>query len=120
MLASHVEDRDKLDVKNMKTASNIAFPVAIVGAVDGSWSSAAAAAKGGRIVVGLRCVLASNAARTVEFNSSGNVDTVGSGIKLEVVPVEFEILRPWREKAESKPQPCGEKPRLSLLMMSAA
>ena len=98
----------------------MAFPAVDCDAVDGSWSSAAAEAKDGRIVVDLNCVLAINAARTLGFTNSGNVDTVGGEMKLEEVSEEFEMIGPCCAKAEPNPQPCGAKPRLSLLIMSAA
>ena len=49
---------------------------------------AAAEAKGGSIVVEPVCVPASNAARTLELNNSGNVDAAGQNIELGAVPEE--------------------------------
>jgi hypothetical protein len=44
-------------------------------------------------VVELVCVLASNAARTLELNNSGNVDAAGQNIELGAVPEEsFEKM----------------------------
>ena len=38
------------------------------------------------------CVLASNAARTLELNNSGNVDAAGQDIGLGAVPEESEMM----------------------------
>jgi hypothetical protein len=111
---------DELGVKNMKAAFKIPSSAANCGADDGSWSLAAAEAKGGWIVVEFACVLASNAARTLELNNSGNVDAAGQDIGLGAVPEESEMMGSCWAKADLKPQPCGAKPGLSLLMMSAA
>ena len=43
-------------------------------------------------MVKLVCVLASNAARTLELNNSGNVDAAGQDIGLGAVPEESEMM----------------------------
>jgi hypothetical protein len=115
-----LEDRDELNGENTEIASRIASSPTSSEAVDGNWSSTAAGANDAWLEVESSCVVASNAVRALEFNNSGNVDAVGDKIELEVVLEEFGMMGPCCANAEFKPQSCGVKSKLSLLMMSAA
>jgi hypothetical protein len=58
--------------------------------------------------------------RAPEFNSSGNVEAVVSELKLELAFERVELMENCCAMAKLESQPLGLKPRLSLLMISAA